>query len=224
MSAHQHDWCNRNGKQSGQAMSRKKRKQKFSIATHDIFYAAGFLVLFVGIVVLPLWLFVAALRRPTPPPVIGADGIPVRGGRITDHARVLSPDDLDRLNAEVDAFESATRGQMAILLLSSIGDIRIEDLATRTFHAWGIGHAGRDDGILPPRTTAAASRLVTAGKGHCLTPGPATFSAKWPLTSSHPTIPEPSPSPSGASAKPSSGPMPPPSPPRGSRPSSFPAS
>lgn len=146
-------------------MSRKKNKCKFSIATHDILYAAGFLVLFVAIVVLPLWLFIAALRRPTPPPAIGPDGIPVNAGRITDHSRVLSPDDLDRLNAEVDAFENATRGQMAILLLASIGDNRIEELAARTFRAWGIGHAERDDGILLLLATEDRRSRIETGYG-----------------------------------------------------------
>lgn len=124
------------------------QKSRFRLAPHDALYAAGFLVLFVGIVVLPLWLFIAALRRPSPPPAIGLDGIPVNTGRITDHSHVLSPDDLDRLNTDIDAFETATGGQIALLLLPTLGGTTIEDLAARTFSAWGIGHAGRDDGAL----------------------------------------------------------------------------
>jgi uncharacterized protein len=146
-------------------MSGKKKKRRSSIATHDALYAAGFLVLFVAIAVLPLCLFIAALRRPSPPPAIGPDGIPVNAGRITDHARVLSPDDIDRLNAEIDAFESDTRGQMAILLLSSMGDTGIEDLAARTFRAWGIGHAERDDGILLLLATEDRLGRIETGYG-----------------------------------------------------------
>lgn len=146
-------------------MSRKKNKHKPFLATHDAFYAAGFLVLFVAIVVLPLGLFVAALRRPSPPSAIGADGIPVHRGRITDHARVLSPEDLDSLNAEIDAFERVTRGQMAILLLSSLGDTGIEDLAERTFRAWEIGHAERDDGILLLLATEDRRSRLETGYG-----------------------------------------------------------
>ena len=129
-------------------MSRKKSKPRFRLAPHDALYLAGFLLLFVSIIVLPLWLFIAALRRPSPPPTIGPDGIPVNTGRITDHSHLLSPDDLDHLNTSIDTFETSTPAQIALLLLPTLGDVPIEDLATRTFNAWGIGHADRDDGIL----------------------------------------------------------------------------
>lgn len=129
-------------------MSRKKSKPHFRLAPHDALYLAGFLLLFVSIVVLPLWLFIAALLRPSPPPTTDPDGIPLNTGRITDHSHLLSPDDLDRLNTSIDAFETSTQAQIALLLLPTLGKNTIEDLATRTFNAWGIGHADRDDGIL----------------------------------------------------------------------------
>lgn len=129
-------------------MSRKQSRRHFHLAPHDALYLAGFLLLFVSIIVLPLWLFIAALLRPAPQPTIGPDGIPLNLGRITDHSHLLSTDDLARLNTSIDAFETSTRAQIALLLLPTLGDIPIEDLATRTFNAWGIGHAERDDGIL----------------------------------------------------------------------------
>lgn len=146
-------------------MSRKKSRHKPFLATHDAFYAAGFLLLFVAIVVLPLGLFIAAWRRPPAPPAIGADGIPVHVGRITDHSHVLSTNDLEHLNADIDGFESATRGQIALLLLPSIGDNAIEELAERTFRAWGIGHAGRDDGILLLLATEDHRSRIETGYG-----------------------------------------------------------
>ena len=129
-------------------MSRKKSKPRFRLAPHDALYFAGFLLLFVSIIVLPLWLFIAALLRPSPPPATDPDGIPLNTGRITDHSHILSPDDLDRLNTSIDTFETSTQTQIALLLLPTLGKNTIEDLATRTFNAWGIGHADRDDGIL----------------------------------------------------------------------------
>ena len=147
-------------------MSRKKRKKSFfRLAPHDALYLAGFLLLFVSVIVLPLWLFIAALLRPSPPPTTDPDGIPLNTGRITDHSRILSPDDLDRLNTSIDAFETATQAQIALLLLPTLGDIPIEDLATRTFNAWGIGHADRDDGILLLRATGDHRDRLEIGYG-----------------------------------------------------------
>ena len=133
---------------TGFPMSRKKSKHHFHLAPHDTLYLAGFLLLFVSIIVLPLWLFIAALLRPSPPPSTDPDGIPLNTGRITDHSHLLTPADLARLNTSIDAFETSTQAQIALLLLPTLGNIPIEDLATRTFNAWGIGHADRDDGIL----------------------------------------------------------------------------
>lgn len=129
-------------------MSFKKSRCRFRLAPHDALYLAGFLLLFVSVIVLPLWLLVAALLRPAPPPITDPDGIPLNTGRITDHSHILTPDDLDRLNTSIDAFETATQAQIALLLLPTLGKNTIEDLSTRTFNAWGIGRAGRDDGIL----------------------------------------------------------------------------
>lgn len=129
-------------------MSRKKSKRIPSLARHDAFYLAGFLVLFAGIVILPLALFIAALCRPSPKPPRSPGEIPSCAGRITDLAGILAPDDLARLDSDLAAFETATGGQMALLAIPSLAGDTIEDLATRTFNAWGIGHAGRDDGVL----------------------------------------------------------------------------
>lgn len=37
---------------------------------------------------------------------------------------------------------------MALLVLPDLAGDAIEDLAVRTFNAWGVGHAGRDGGAL----------------------------------------------------------------------------
>lgn len=129
-------------------MSRKKPRKKPSLARHDAFYLAGFLVLFAGIVVIPLGLFIAALCRPSPKPPRAPGEIHECAGRITDLAKILDPDDLTRLDADLASFETATGGQMALLTIPSLAGDTIEDLATRTFNAWGVGHADRDDGVL----------------------------------------------------------------------------
>lgn len=146
-------------------MSRKKSRHKPFLATYDVFYALGFLLLFVAIVVLPLGMFIAVWRRPLTPPAIGADGIPVHVGRITDHARVLSTNDFERLDCDIDDFERATGGQIALLLLPSVGEVSIEELAERTFRAWGIGHAERDDGILLLLATEDRRSRIETGYG-----------------------------------------------------------
>ncbi len=138
-------------------MSRKRRKLSPRIAPHDALYLAGFLLVLLAVVVLPLWMIISALLRPDPVPPRAAGEIPDCAGRVTDLSGILPPAARTRLDADLAAFETATGGQMALLVLPDLAGDAIEDLAVRTFNAWGVGHAGRDDGAL--LLLAVADRL-----------------------------------------------------------------
>jgi uncharacterized protein len=58
-------------------------------------------------------------------------------------ARTL--EEVDGLAAEVNALG---QGQLAVVVVGTTGEIPPRSFATELFNQWGIGHAGRDDGVL----------------------------------------------------------------------------
>jgi uncharacterized protein len=69
-------------------------------------------------------------------------------GYVNDFARALDPASAQRLEAYCAALERATGAQMAIVLVDSLEDDPIEDVANRLYRQWGIGKKGKDEGIL----------------------------------------------------------------------------
>jgi len=73
---------------------------------------------------------------------------PVPGTWSVDTTRKLLPVTLarvDRLASEVD---TSGDGQLAVVVVSTTEGVEPRDFATELFNAWGIGHAGRDNGAL----------------------------------------------------------------------------
>ncbi len=69
-------------------------------------------------------------------------------GYVSNPDGILSPDDvgiIDNICAEIEANDSF---QVAFAILNSIGSEVPKDFAGRLFNQWGVGHAGRDDGLL----------------------------------------------------------------------------
>lgn len=76
---------------------------------------------------------------------------PKRGtgsGYVSDPGGYLSPDAVARLNNLIASLESTSTAQIAVVLLPSIGDQVPKDFATELFEHWGIGQAGKDNGLL----------------------------------------------------------------------------
>jgi len=72
------------------------------------------------------------------------------GGRsyVSNPDQILDADNaglIDNICAEIEAQDSF---QVAFVILQSIGTEVPKDFAGRLFNKWGIGHAGRDDGLL----------------------------------------------------------------------------
>lgn len=66
---------------------------------------------------------------------------------VTDRAGFLSPQAEQQLNARLRAFEQATGSQVVVWIDKTLGREALEDFAVRTFDAWNIGRAGKDDGV-----------------------------------------------------------------------------
>lgn len=69
-------------------------------------------------------------------------------GRIVDKANLVSSTDENRIRSAIQQFETATKGQIAVLIISSLEGDSLEDYSMRVAEAWKLGSKEREDGIL----------------------------------------------------------------------------
>src|SRR5579863_639403 len=69
-------------------------------------------------------------------------------GYVSDFAGVLDPRGAQELESYCASVERATGAQFAIVLVKSLEDDTIEDVANRLFHQWGVGKKGTDEGLM----------------------------------------------------------------------------
>jgi len=78
-----------------------------------------------------------------------ARSLPARAqGYVTDAAGILNAADEQSVAAVCGALEQKTGAQLAVVTVESTQPETIEQYAVRLFSQWGIGHQGKDDGIL----------------------------------------------------------------------------
>jgi len=77
-------------------------------------------------------------REALPPP-------PTR--HVTDQVGLVTPATREALDARLAAFEARSGHQVVVWIGETLGGVALEDWTARTFAAWGIGRAGRDDGV-----------------------------------------------------------------------------
>lgn len=68
--------------------------------------------------------------------------------RVVDEAGVLTSGEIDALTRRIDAFEAASGGQMAVLLIRSLYGDAVEDYSLAVAEKWKIGWKGQDNGVL----------------------------------------------------------------------------
>lgn len=69
-------------------------------------------------------------------------------GYVSDPGSYLSPNGVRQLNSLIGSLENNSTAQVAVVVLPSIGDQIPKDFATELFQFWGIGQAGKDNGLL----------------------------------------------------------------------------
>lgn len=74
--------------------------------------------------------------------------VPVNDGFVTDDAGLLTTDQEQGLEREIQNYAKETSNQIAILIISSLGDTPIEDVSLEVARAWGIGQKEKNNGIL----------------------------------------------------------------------------
>jgi uncharacterized protein len=83
--------------------------------------------------------FAAARAAPT---------FPALTGQIVDDAKLLTPEDRAAVEGELKALEEKSTDQFVVVTVPSLGGTEIEDYGYQLGRHWGIGQAGKDNGVL----------------------------------------------------------------------------
>jgi len=67
---------------------------------------------------------------------------------VVDNAQALTAEEVNALEHKLDALDDSTSNQIAVVLVSSLNDQPIEDVAVNTFREWGIGDKKKNNGVL----------------------------------------------------------------------------
>ncbi len=73
---------------------------------------------------------------------------PELSGRVVDQANILSPSEEEQLTAIVAGVEQKSTDQIVIVTVGSLQGVTIEDYGVQLGRHWGIGQAGKDNGVL----------------------------------------------------------------------------
>ena len=69
-------------------------------------------------------------------------------GRVVDEAGILSPEQVQRLSAQLETLENNTTDQLVVVTLKSLQGYDIADYGYQLGRHWGIGQRGKDNGVL----------------------------------------------------------------------------
>src|SRR5438309_78029 len=69
-------------------------------------------------------------------------------GYVSDFARVIDAPSKTALEQYCANVERTTGAQMALVTIATLEGEPVEDVANTIFRAWGVGHKGKNDGIM----------------------------------------------------------------------------
>jgi len=75
-------------------------------------------------------------------------GFPKPSGPINDFARLLDAPTIEQLKTLSADVEAETSAEIAVVTVTSLDGMSVEDYANRLFHEWGIGPKATDNGVL----------------------------------------------------------------------------
>jgi len=73
---------------------------------------------------------------------------PVPPRLVNDFAGILSNTEVERLENKLVTFNDTTSTQIAVVIVQTLNGYAKEDFADRLGEKWGIGHKGKDNGVL----------------------------------------------------------------------------
>ena len=86
-------------------------------------------------------------------------------GYVTDFAHVLSANEVQSIDAELQQFEASTSNQIAVVTVPNLNGDYIEDYAPKLFAQWGIGQKSKDNGVLLLLSIQEHSIRIEVGYG-----------------------------------------------------------
>ena len=97
--------------------------------------------------------------------VQAAPRFPQLTGRVVDNAALLSTPEHERLTGLLAEYESKTSNQVMVVTLESLQGYAIEDFGYQLGRHWGIGKAGKDNGVLLIVAPTERKVRIEAGYG-----------------------------------------------------------
>jgi len=95
-----------------------------------------------------------------------ADDFPARSSTIvTDYTNTLSDGERQSLESKLVAFNDSTSSQVAIVIMSSVGNYDISDYAVQLYNNWGIGQKEKNNGVLILVAKDDRKVFITTGYG-----------------------------------------------------------
>lgn len=77
-----------------------------------------------------------------------AEWVPRQAARVTDSAKVLSPEGVQKISEAIAKVEQATGGQIAVIFISSLNGTDIREFGIAVAQKWALGMRGKDNGAL----------------------------------------------------------------------------
>jgi uncharacterized protein len=89
-----------------------------------------------------------ALVAPASPAAAAPPDYPKAAGWVLDQAAVINSAEETALERRLSAYEKKTGHEIAVVTIKTLGGARLETYATGLFNTWGIGKAGKNNGVL----------------------------------------------------------------------------
>lgn len=80
--------------------------------------------------------------------IAAAQSFPKPTGRVNDFANVIDPATEAAIDQQLDLLEQKTSSEIAVVTVSSLQGISVEEYANKLFKEWGVGQAKQDNGVL----------------------------------------------------------------------------
>lgn len=90
---------------------------------------------------------------------------PPAGQYVVDQAQILSSQEKQNINAIATELNKSGKGQLAVVIVPTFGDVAPSDYALNVLRTWGVGHSGKDDGFVLAVAIEDKKVFLTVGYG-----------------------------------------------------------
>jgi uncharacterized protein len=103
-------------------------------------------LVFIPVLLLGAFLFVRPLAAETPEEVVNPRQ--AYGGYVSDGGGVLGPEYVRLIDGVCRELQAKTTVELAVVTVGNLGGLEIEEFAEKLFRRFGVGAAGKDNGLL----------------------------------------------------------------------------